>query len=51
MTIQTVSLAVADQNDLPDFKKELQEAFSLAVIDEYGALPDGPIPSDEDLDV
>ncbi|KNY13656.1 hypothetical protein AKG11_27665 [Shinella sp. SUS2] len=50
MTIQTVSLAVADQNDLPDFKKELQEAFSLAVIDEYGALPDGPIPSDEDLD-
>lgn len=34
MTIQTVSLAVADQDDLLDFKKELQEAFSVAVIDE-----------------
>ncbi|MGE6738871.1 GNAT family N-acetyltransferase [Allorhizobium pseudoryzae] len=50
MTHQTVSLTVADPDDLPHFKKELQEAFSVAVVDEYGALPDGPIPSDEDLD-
>ena len=50
MTNQTVSLAVADPGDLPDFKTELQEAFAVAVIDEYGQLPEGPIPSDEDID-
>ncbi|MFL0692288.1 MAG: GNAT family N-acetyltransferase [Agrobacterium tumefaciens] len=50
MTNHTITLAVAHPDDLPDFKTELQEAFSLAVIDTYGALPDGPIPSDEDLD-
>lgn len=50
MTSHTVSLTIADPSDLPDFKRELQEAFALAVIDEYGELPDGPIPSDEDLD-
>ncbi len=49
MTSHTVSLTIADPDDLPDFKKELQEAFAFAVIDEYGGLPDGPIPSDEDL--
>lgn len=50
MTSHTVSLTIADRSDLPHFKRELQEAFALAVIDEYGELPDGPIPSDEDLD-
>ncbi|MBC2771837.1 GNAT family N-acetyltransferase [Rhizobium sp. AQ_MP] len=50
MSDQTVSLIIADPDDLPDFKRELQEAFAIAVIDEYGALPDGPIPSDGELD-
>lgn len=50
MTNQALSLTIADPDDLLDFKRELQEAFSVAVIDEYGALPDGPIPFDEDLD-
>ncbi|WP_026872881.1 GNAT family N-acetyltransferase [Inquilinus limosus] len=36
--------------DLPAFKRELQAAFAAAVIDEFGSLPDGPIPSDDDLD-
>ncbi|WP_437412683.1 GNAT family N-acetyltransferase [Sinorhizobium meliloti] len=31
------------------FKRELQEAFAVAVINEYGELPDGPIPYDGDL--
>ncbi|WP_457586596.1 GNAT family N-acetyltransferase [Ensifer canadensis] len=50
MTSHNVSLTIADTNDLPDFKKELQEAFAVAVIEEFGGLPDGPIPSDDDLD-
>ncbi|GEO83361.1 MULTISPECIES: N-acetyltransferase [Alphaproteobacteria] len=50
MTSQSVSLTVADPNDLSAFKKELQEAFALAVVEEYGELQNGPIPSDEDLD-
>lgn len=50
VTNQTVTLAVAHPDDLQDFKRELQEAFAVAVIDRYGALPDGPVPSDEDLD-
>lgn len=50
MTNHTISLTVAHPDDLADFKRELQEAFSVAVIDEYGDLPDGPIPSDEELD-
>jgi len=50
MTRHSVSLTVADPGDLPDFKRELQDAFAVAVIEEFGDLPDGPIPSDEDLD-
>lgn len=49
MSSLDVSLALADWSDLPDFKKELQEAFAIAVVEEFGDLPDGPIPSDEDL--
>ncbi|WP_421590642.1 N-acetyltransferase [Shinella sp. M27] len=49
MNGHTVSLTVADTAYLSDFKRELQEAFAVAVIDEYGELPDGPIPCDEDL--
>ena len=50
MTRHSVSLTVADPKDLPDFKKELQQAFAVAVIEEFGEQPNGPIPSDEDLD-
>lgn len=50
MTGETVTLAEAHPDDLPAFKKELQDAFAQAVIDEFGSLPDGPIPSDQVLD-
>jgi hypothetical protein len=50
MTDRTVTLTIAEPADLPDFKRALQTAFSLAVIDEFGALEGGPIPSDHDLD-
>ncbi len=50
MTNDSVSLAVAEAGDLPAFKRELQAAFAVAVIAEFGALPDGPIPSDSELD-
>ncbi len=50
MTAGQITLAPADAGDIPDFKKELQDAFAVAVIEAFGALPDGPIPSDEDLD-
>lgn len=50
MTISSITLAIADAADYPAFKQELQEAFAIAVIAENGALPDGPIPSDQELD-
>lgn len=50
MSSNSVNLTVADAGDFAAFKKELQEAFAIAVIEEYGELPDGPIPDDEDLD-
>ncbi|MBP2302210.1 GNAT family N-acetyltransferase [Azospirillum picis] len=45
-----ITLAEADPRDLPAFKKDLQHAFAVAVIEEFGGLPDGPVPSDSDLD-
>lgn len=50
MPEQTVSLKKADISDLDDFKKELQDAFAIAVRREFEDLPNEPIPSDEDLD-
>lgn len=49
MSEDLITLAVAEPSDVADFKKELQDAFAVAVVDEFGSLPDGPIPSDEDL--
>ncbi|MFN3522258.1 MAG: GNAT family N-acetyltransferase [Phenylobacterium sp.] len=50
MTDEVVTLANAHPDDLTSFKTELQDAFALAVVDEFGGLPDGPIPSDQTLD-
>jgi hypothetical protein len=50
MTQNLIALEDCHPSDLATFKKELQEAFALAVIDEFGDLPDGPIPSDAVLD-
>lgn len=37
-------------NKLAVFKADLQKAFAVAVVEEFGSLPDGPIPSDHVLD-
>jgi hypothetical protein len=50
MVDKKITLEMADAYDIPTFKKELQESFALAVVDEFGSLPDGPIPSENDLD-
>ncbi len=50
MTNNSITLAITDTADYPVFKKELQDAFAIAVIAEISTLPDGPIPSDQDLD-
>ncbi|MFJ5486769.1 hypothetical protein ACIKTA_03650 [Hansschlegelia beijingensis] len=38
MTGEIVTLAEAHPGDIPAFKKELQDAFAEAVIEEFGAL-------------
>ncbi|RDV01884.1 GNAT family N-acetyltransferase [Undibacter mobilis] len=45
-----VTLARVDKADLPEFKKELRDSFSVAVIEAFGAVGDGTIPSDDDVD-
>lgn len=35
--------------DLSEFRKRLQTAFSIAIIEKYGPLGDEPIPSDKDI--
>jgi len=50
MTSELVTLTEAHPSDFATFKKELQDAFAVAVVDEFGTLPDGPIPSDQVLD-
>lgn len=45
-----VHLDIAADADLPRFRKDLQEAFAIAVVEEFGSVgDDGPIPSDSDL--
>lgn len=50
MNNNLVTLAQVHMLDVATFKKELQDAFAIAVVEEFGPLPNGPIPSDEDLD-
>ncbi|AOH86494.1 gcn5-related n-acetyltransferase [Sphingomonas panacis] len=50
MSQANVTLEVARPADLPAFKQALQEAFSAPVIEQFGGLADGAIPSDADLD-
>lgn len=50
MASEPVTLTNTHPGEIPTFKKELQAAFAVAVVDEFGTLPDGPIPSDEVLE-
>ncbi|ETR78654.1 hypothetical protein X566_14030 [Afipia sp. P52-10] len=44
-----VTLDLATKADLPRFRKDLQEAFAIAVVQTFGSVNDGPIPPDEDV--
>lgn len=44
-----VTLEPAKEEDLQEFKKKLQEAFAIAVVEAFGPQNE-PIPSDKDLD-
>lgn len=45
----SVTLDLASPADFPRFRSELQESFAVAVIETFGSLDEGPIPSDEDV--
>lgn len=44
-----VTLDIATEADLPRFRKDLQDAFAVAVVEAFGSVEDGPIPSDDDV--
>lgn len=44
-----ITLDIATEADLPRFRKDLQDAFSTAVVETFGSVDNGPIPSDEDV--
>lgn len=48
--VSSVTLEPAGQADLPDFKTALRDSFSVAVIETFGAVTDGSIPSDDDVE-
>lgn len=45
-----VTLDIAAEADLPRFRKDLQEAFAIAVAETFGPGDGTPIPSDDDID-
>ncbi|WP_205470454.1 hypothetical protein [Breoghania sp. L-A4] len=44
-----VTLDIASEDDLPRFRKDLQDAFAIVVVETFGSVDDGPIPSDDDV--
>lgn len=44
-----VTLDIASEEDLPRFRKDLQDAFAVAVVETFGSVDAGPIPSDGDV--
>lgn len=50
MSVQDVTLVPVAPDEIAAFKRDLQAAFALAVIDELGEQPEGPIPDDADID-
>lgn len=45
-----VTLDIVKKEELEKFKRNLQESFAVAVIDTFGSIQGGPIPSDEDIE-
>ncbi|MET4897170.1 hypothetical protein RN629_08360 [Sphingomonadaceae bacterium jetA1] len=50
MPPSSVTLTRAGPADYPAFQSDLQAAFALAVADEHGVVPEGAIPSLDDMD-
>lgn len=44
-----VTLDIASEEDLPRFRKDLQAAFAIAVVETFGSVDEGPIPPDDDV--
>jgi len=44
-----ITLALAQQSELPDFRRNLQGAFAIAVIETFGDHDYGAIPSDREV--
>ena len=49
-TENMVTLDVAKEEERQEFKRTLQEAFHLAVIERFGSHSNKPIPSDKDIE-
>lgn len=43
------TLQLVAKDDLPRFIRELQDSFAVAVMEEFGSLPDEKIPRDADI--
>ncbi|UNK40958.1 GNAT family N-acetyltransferase (plasmid) [Shinella sp. H4-D48] len=48
-TSGNVTLDIATKEDLPRFRRDIQDSFAVAVVETFGSLDEGPIPSDEDV--
>lgn len=48
--VSQVTLECVKESELETFKQDLQESFSMAVIETFGSIDDGPIPSDEEIE-
>lgn len=44
-----VMLETAEKEDMGEFIEKLQEAFAVAVVENFGPWEGGPIPADEDI--
>ena len=44
-----VVLETAEKEDMGEFIEKLQEAFAVAVVENFGSWEGGPIPADEDI--
>ena len=44
-----ITLDLATKADLPDFSKNLQEAFAIAVVETFGSVAAGSLPSDGEI--
>ena len=45
-----VTLEIVKEDELEKFKEDLKESFSVTVIEEFGSIDAGPIPSDKEIE-